>query len=177
MGVEPKKRKDDPDIIKRKCRKRQFDDKHKVIGACKKMQTATSGTGIHALVRPSLIGEDVQIGEKSAGDAPSGQFSVWPSFRIYLVNSQWQRRLCQKLGMYYQRANRFGRGDPNCVLSLPNLKTVRCIVGDGNCLFRALFYVFTGSEEKHMAVRTAIVDHMVNIVHLLLGAHVQQSCM
>ena len=167
MGVEPKKRKDDPNIVKRKGQRRQFDDKHKVVGACKKMQTATSGTG-------TPTGEDVQIREKSTGDAPIGQCSLWPSFRFYPVNSQWQRRLCQQLGLFYQRANRFGRGGPNCVLSVPNLKTVRRIVGDGNCLFRALSCVVTGSEGEHMAVRTAIVDHMVNIAHLLLGAHVQQ---
>ena len=91
------------------------------------------------------------------------------------VNSQWQRRLYQQLGLSYQRANQFGRGGPNCALTLPNLTTVRRIVADGNCLFRALSSALTGWQGEHMTVRTAIIDHMVRIAHLLLGVHVQQS--
>ena len=128
-----------------------------------------------ALTKPTPVEDDVQIVEKTPGAAPRGQCLVWPNLHFYLVNSHCQKRLCQQLGLCYQRANRFGSGGPNCVLTLPKLTTVRRIVGDGNCLFRALSYVVTGSEGEHMAVRTAIVDHMVNISNLLLGAHVQQN--
>ena len=47
-------------------------------------------------------------------------------------------------------------------------------MSDGNCLFRALSYILTGSEGEHMAVCAAIVDHMIDIAHLI-GVHVQQS--
>ena len=91
------------------------------------------------------------------------------------MNSECQRQLCQHLGLQYRRPNHFGSGGPHCVLTQPNFKTVRRILGDGNCLFRALSYVVTGSEDDHMAVRRAIVNHMVSIAHLLLGSHVQQN--
>ena len=110
---------------------------------------------------------------KSTRASPGRQPLVWPNFHFYPVNSQWQGCLCQQLGLSYQRANRFGCGGLNCAPTLPDLRTVRCIVGDGNCLFSALSHIVTGSE--HMPVHTAIVDHMVDIAHLLLGVHVQQS--
>ena len=139
------------------------------------MKTDTSGNCVLALTKPTPIKDNVQIVGKKTGAGPSGQCSLWPNLRFYPVNSHCQKRLCQQLGLCYQRANRFESGGPNCVLTLTNMGTVRRIVGDGNRSFRALSYVVTGSEEEHMAVRTAIVDHMVNIAHLLLGAHVQQN--
>ena len=33
-------------------------------------------------------------------------------------------------------------------------------MADGNCLFRALSYVLTGSEDDHMAIRVAILNHL-----------------
>ena len=48
-------------------------------------------------------------------------------------------------------------------------------MADGNCLFRALSYVITGSEDDHMAIRVAILNHMTSIAHLLLGVHVMQN--
>ena len=35
--------------------------------------------------------------------------------------------------------------------------------------------IITGSQEHHLAVRIAILQHMQSIAHLLLGAHVQQT--
>lgn len=34
----------------------------------------------------------------------------------------------------------------------------QCVLGDGNCLFRALSVQLTGSEENHIAVRKVLVD-------------------
>ena len=31
---------------------------------------------------------------------------------------------------------------------------------DGNCFFRSICYIITGSEDQHLAVRTATVDHL-----------------
>ena len=42
-------------------------------------------------------------------------------------------------------------------------------MGDGNCLFRSLSYIITGSEDQHFSLRIAIVQHMLSIPHMLLG--------
>ena len=124
--------------------------------------------------------DDVQIVETkkkhiSDGSASGSQQSVWPNMRFNPVNAQWQRQMCQLLNVQYSKPNRFGFGGPNCILTLPNLRTVRPIKGDGNCLFRAFSYVVTGSEDAHMAIRKSIIEHMMNIAHLVLGSHIQHN--
>ena len=42
-------------------------------------------------------------------------------------------------------------------------------MGDGNCLFRSLSYIITGSEDQHFMLRTAIVQHMLSIPSMLIG--------
>ena len=60
-----------------------------------------------------------------------------------------------------------GRSD--VILTRPDLRTRKRMQGDGNCLFRSLSYIITGSEEQHFQIRTAIVSHMRTIPHLLNG--------
>ena len=63
-------------------------------------------------------------------------------------------------------------GGPNVPLTPPNMRTVKHITGDGNCLFHSFAYIMTGSENQHMAVHTAILQHMINVGHFILGHHV-----
>jgi hypothetical protein len=42
------------------------------------------------------------------------------------------------------------------------------IMGDGNCLFRALSYVITGRQVYHHVIRHKLLDHMRSIENLLL---------
>ncbi len=65
-------------------------------------------------------------------------------------------------------------GGPNVALKRPDLRTVKRIEPDGNCLFRSFAYIITGSEDQHMAVRAVILNHMVDIDHFLLGPHIIQ---
>ena len=60
-------------------------------------------------------------------------------------------------------------------VGLELLTTFTRIVGDGNCLFRALAHIITGSEEQHMDVRHGIVSHMRTIRNLLVGGHVREG--
>ena len=68
--------------------------------------------------------------------------------------------------------NRFRRSGPDVLLTRPDTKRMKLIVGDGNCLFRSFSYTITGRETEHMAIRCAILRHMVDIAHLLLGPHI-----
>jgi len=40
------------------------------------------------------------------------------------------------------------------------------IIGDGNCLFRAISFVFFGSEKYHLKVREIVVAAMANMAHI-----------
>ena len=55
-------------------------------------------------------------------------------------------------------------GSPNVSLTPPDMHTVKHITGDDNCLFRSLAFVITGFENQHMAIRTAILEHVIDIV-------------
>ena len=89
------------------------------------------------------------------------------SFRCYHpVDTEWQQRTCGDLKLRYCGPNGVTPGGPQVPLTTP--LTRRNVKGDGNCLFRSLSYIITGSETQHMAVRQAIVRHMRSIGHFLM---------
>ena len=97
------------------------------------------------------------------------------SFRFHPVDSEWQNEACSRVGVQYQRPCRSGRGGPDCPLTQPDFQTVRRMFPDGNCLFHSFSMIITGSQEGHLAVRIAILNHMQKIATLLLGVHVTQN--
>ena len=52
------------------------------------------------------------------------------------------------------------RGGPDTILTRPDCRSLKRIVGDGNCLFQSLCYIIAGSEQQHFALRTAIIYHI-----------------
>ena len=60
-------------------------------------------------------------------------------------------------------------------VSLTVPASIRSIRGDGNCFFRSLSYIITGSEEQHESVHLAIVRHMRACGHLLHLHHDNRS--
>ena len=95
----------------------------------------------------------------------TGEASESP-LKFYPVTIDWQQKACQQLDLQYHAFTTARPGGPNVPLTRPDMKHIQ---GDGNCLFRALSYIITGSEEQHMAVGNAILDHMVTIAHFLFG--------
>ena len=64
-------------------------------------------------------------------------------------------------------------GGPDVVLNPPSAANCKAISGDGNCLFHTFSHIICGSEEQHMAVRLAILNHMASerVAPLLLRGH------
>ena len=54
-------------------------------------------------------------------------------------------------------------GSSNVSLS-SDMHTGKHISVDGDCLFRSLAFIITGSENQHMAIHTAILEHVIDIV-------------
>ena len=75
------------------------------------------------------------------------------------------------MGLEFRGAFNHGhdRGGPDTILTRPDCRSLKRIVGDGNCLFRSLCYIITSSEEQHFALRTAIVQHMLSFPHMFVG--------
>ena len=60
-------------------------------------------------------------------------------------------------------------GGSDQILTLSNTSTLRQIQGDGNCLFRAMSFIITGSQSQHFEIRSAIMAHLITIPHLVTG--------
>ena len=76
----------------------------------------------------------------------TGEASESP-LKFYPVTIDWQQRACQQLGLQYHAPTRVRPGGPNVPLTRPDIRSLKRIQGDGNCLFRALSYIITGYEE------------------------------
>ena len=113
-------------------------------------------------IAPNLLLEYAQtnVNEDDADVIVTGVDCDSGCFRYHPVDSEWQKRQCQRLGLVYRGPNDVSRG-PNVQLSPPN--TFKAICGDGNCLFQALSFIITGSEDQHLSMRSTIVQHMREI--------------
>ena len=86
-------------------------------------------------------------------------------FKYNPVDVEWQLRVCRLLGLGFCGPNRITPGSQNAPLANPvGFKNIR---GDGNCMFRSLSFIITGSEDQHMHVRRAIIRHMRDIGNVL----------
>ncbi len=94
----------------------------------------------------------------------SSQTFVCP-FKYHPVDNQWQRMTCENMGLIYVQSNNITPGGLQVSLTAP--ASIRSIRGDGNCFFRSLSYIITGSERQHASVRLAIPRHMRAFGHLL----------
>ena len=74
------------------------------------------------------------------------------------------------MGLQFVAASGLHMGGPEVTLTCPC--TTHSIKGDGNCLFRTLSFIITGSEEQHTLVHEAILHHMLQIAHFMLSHHI-----
>ena len=96
--------------------------------------------------------------------AITGVYTDYSHFKYNPVDVEWQLRVCRLLGLGFCGPNRITPGSPNAPLANPvGFKNIR---GDGNCMFRSLSFIITGSED-HMHVRRAIIRHMRDIGNVL----------
>ena len=97
--------------------------------------------------------------------AITGVYTDNSHFKYNPVDVEWQLRVCRLLGLGFCGPNRITPGSPNAPLANPvGFKNIR---GDGNCMFRPLSFIITGSENQHMHVRRAIIRHMRDIGNVL----------
>ena len=91
------------------------------------------------------------------------------------VSPDWQRQACQQLGLRFVSDNGSAPCGPNVPLAYPACG--KKIQGDGNCLFRALCYVVTGSERQHFRLRSVIVEHIRSLAQSVHGLYLEGNLM
>ena len=72
------------------------------------------------------------------------------------------------MGLQFHGKNRVRPGGPSVSLTPPDMRRVKHIIGDGNCLFRSLAYIVSGSDDQHMAIRT-ILEHMIDTAQTIIS--------
>ena len=91
------------------------------------------------------------------------------------MSVDWQQRACQQLGLQFVCDNRTTPGGPDVRLTHP--ASVHEVDGDGNCLFRALCYIITGSDDQHLLLRRRIVEYIrsTDLCLRLLANHIEHE--
>ena len=90
------------------------------------------------------------------------------------ITTEWQKERCNLLGIQFQQPT-----DQNSTMAgqkLRDFEPLKCdtIEGDGNCLFRCLSKVISGSEEYHAKVRGEICRYMLSDGKDIIGWYFTQ---
>jgi hypothetical protein len=81
-----------------------------------------------------------------------------PRHRFTPPSVDWQKQACSELGFKFVKKS-FGNTKASKQVCRDPHQRYK-ISGDGNCLFRALVYCVTGSQDEHGMMRTIICDEL-----------------
>ena len=76
------------------------------------------------------------------------------------VCGNWQKDRCEAFGLELHRANTKHGNDPLSININPASSSTVRIVGDGNCFFRTLSHIATGSQENYPELRLMLTSFM-----------------
>ena len=88
--------------------------------------------------------------------------------KFYPISEQLQWNVCARMGLQFHAKNRVRPGGPCVNLTPPDIRTVKHIMADGNLPFQIL-----SIHNNWICIRTAILEHMIDIAHLILDHHIQ----
>ena len=83
------------------------------------------------------------------------------------VCGNWQKDRCEAFGLELHRANTKHGNHPVPININQDPSSTMRIVGDGNCFFRALSHIITGSQENYHELRLLVTSFMRENDHLL----------
>ena len=78
------------------------------------------------------------------------------------INESWQNNMCNLFGIKLHNVHH--------IISAENAgkpSLTKQIKGDGNCFYRAISFLISGTEEKHIIIRVHLLQHMLQ-QHMLL---------
>ena len=83
-----------------------------------------------------------------------------PEFMYWPVCNEWQIMKCRHFGLNYIRGNHRHFSEPQYFSRFHIPQARGRIQGDGNCFFRVLALLITGSQEDHTELRALITTYM-----------------
>ena len=125
--------------------------KHQLMDACNEHNTAKKKPKVEVVAKAKKRCVDapksIHIAKKAkvasndkdcevlSVDRPVTTRYEWTHYRYHPVDGDWQRRACELLGIRFTCQFQWQDGRPDVVLTRPDLRSLRSIGGDGNCLF------------------------------------------
>ncbi|KAL5014298.1 hypothetical protein ScPMuIL_008568 [Solemya velum] len=90
--------------------------------------------------------------------SPVDEVKKGQSKKFSPVDNVWQGKIAQKLNLSVVKYINYGSKN-DFFQNTPPSSTV-AVAGDGNCFFRAMSMIMTGSESSHMELRHAVLKHV-----------------
>ena len=100
------------------------------------------------------------VDKSMRGNTNSGSHGA-TVYKFLPIDLSWQMMKAGQLSLQIHSVVQGNKSSKNQQIGNP-LELKRTIP-DGNCFFRAISYIISGCEEKHVAVREAIVHHMLTL--------------
>ena len=73
------------------------------------------------------------------------------------VDEAWQKEKCQEFGLTFKRCVTYTSSSSQNLVPAERCPRIKA---DGNCFFRSICFVISGSQEDHKLLHTLIVSHM-----------------
>ena len=83
------------------------------------------------------------------------------------VTMAWQIEKCDSFNIQLSQKNNSLSSTRRQPLNFSRPDETQNILGDGNCFFRALSFVITGSQSNHAYIRNAVIQHMFSIEDII----------
>ena len=92
--------------------------------------------------------------------------AVIPTITYFPVGRQWQQMICELFGWQFVRQS--SPVTEPVQIDLTRRPKVRRVRGDGNCYYRAISYIVTGSEDQWRGIKDAVLHLMLINVDLII---------
>ena len=83
------------------------------------------------------------------------------------VTMAWQIETCDFFNIQLSQKDNSSSNIRKQTLDFSRPDETQNILGDGNCFFRALSFVITGSQSNHAYLRNAVIQHMFSIEDII----------
>lgn len=83
------------------------------------------------------------------------------------VTMAWQIEKCDFFNIQLSQKDNSSSNIRKQSLDFSRPDETQNIIGDGNCFFRALSFVLTGSQSNHAYLRNAVIQHMFSIEDII----------
>ncbi|XP_071965644.1 uncharacterized protein [Antedon mediterranea] len=104
---------------------------------------------------------DIEIVNVQYGERPDKNFKFIP------ISEAQKKNMCNEVGIHCEHTDR--NSGINRASQIGHPLQITNITGDGNCFYRAISYIISGTEDNHFLLRRAITNHLLETDDLFIN--------